>query len=79
MNVSEFNYDEKLKGMFITQLDLIKNNRKIPILAICFGFHLVAYAFGVQVSRMSIPGLEGRIISILIQKTDELITQKKFL
>lgn len=76
LNVSEFNYDEKLKGKFNTQLDLIKKNFQIPILAICFGFHLVAYAYGAQVSRMRIPGLGGRIIFILIKKTDKIITQK---
>jgi GMP synthase-like glutamine amidotransferase len=76
LNVSEFYLDEKLRGRFNSQLDLIKNNYQIPILAICFGFHLVAYAYGVQVSRMRIPGLRGRIIFILIKKTDELISHK---
>jgi len=76
LNVSEFNNDEKLKAKFNSQLDLIRNNYKVPILAICFGFHLVAYAYGAQVSRMKIKGLGGRIISILIKKTDELITQR---
>jgi len=76
LNVSEFYFNEKLKRKFRTQLDLINNNYQIPILAICFGFHLVAYAHGAQVSRMRIPGLGGRIIFILIKKTDELITQK---
>jgi anthranilate/para-aminobenzoate synthase component II len=37
---------------------------------------LVAYAHDAQISRMGIQGLGGRIIFILIKKTDELITQK---
>ena len=78
LNVSEFYHNEKLKGKFETQLDLIKKNCQIPILAICFGFHLVAYAYGARVSRMRIPGLGGRIIFILSKKTDEIITQKNF-
>ncbi|MFX1344752.1 MAG: hypothetical protein ACFFAI_06570 [Promethearchaeota archaeon] len=76
LNVSSFYYDERLKRKFNSQLTLILNKNQIPILALCFGFHLVAYAFGAQVCRMRILGLEGRIIFILIDKTDELITQK---
>jgi GMP synthase-like glutamine amidotransferase len=76
LNVSSFYYDERLKRRFNSLLDLIQNIEKIPILALCFGFHLVAYAFGAQVCRMRILGLGGRIIFILIKKTDELITQK---
>ncbi|MFW9874409.1 MAG: hypothetical protein ACFFG0_14990 [Candidatus Thorarchaeota archaeon] len=76
LNVSSFYYDERLKRKFNSQLELIQNKYQIPILALCFGFHLVAYAFGAQVCRMRILSLGGRIIFILIKETDELITQK---
>jgi GMP synthase-like glutamine amidotransferase len=76
LNVSSFYYDERLKRKFNPQLALINNNHQIPILALCFGFHLVAYAYGAQVSRMGILGLGGRITFIIIKKTDELITQR---
>ncbi|MFX1377107.1 MAG: type 1 glutamine amidotransferase [Promethearchaeota archaeon] len=76
LNVSSFYYDEKIKKKFNDQLELIRNNNQIPIFALCFGFHLIAYAFGAQISRMRILGLGGRIIFILVKKTDELITQK---
>lgn len=76
LNVSSFYYDERLRKKFKPQLELIQGNNKTPILALCFGFHLVAYAFGTQISRMRLLGLDGRIIFILLEETDELITQK---
>jgi GMP synthase-like glutamine amidotransferase len=76
LNVSSFYYEERLKKKFRSQLEIIKNTDKIPILALCFGFHLVAYAFGAQISRMRLFGLGGRIIFILLKETDELISQK---
>ncbi|MFX1329652.1 MAG: hypothetical protein ACFE91_16105, partial [Promethearchaeota archaeon] len=76
LNVSSFYYDEKLKKKFKAQLEAIQETDQIPILALCFGFHLVAYTFGAQISRMGLFGLGGRIIFILLKETDELITQK---
>lgn len=76
LNVSSFYYDEKLKRRFIPELKLIQQTDQIPILALCFGFHVVAYAFGAQISRMRLLGLGGRINFIILNKTDELITQK---
>ncbi|MFX0104325.1 MAG: hypothetical protein ACFE75_02400 [Candidatus Hodarchaeota archaeon] len=76
LNVSSFYYDERTKKKFKYQLELIKNPNQIPILALCFGFHLVAYAYGAQISRMRLFGLGGRIIFILLKETDELITKK---
>jgi len=75
-NVSSFYYDEQLYKKFVPQLELIRNTEEIPILAICFGLHLVAYAFGAQVGRMGLKGLGGRIIFILIDRTDELLGYK---
>ncbi|MFX1277637.1 MAG: hypothetical protein ACFFAT_21670 [Promethearchaeota archaeon] len=76
LNVSSFYYDVRLRKKFKPQLELIRDNIQTPILALCFGFHLVAYAFGAQISRMRILGLGGRIIFILLKETDELLTQK---
>ena len=76
LNVSSFYYDDKLKKKFKPQIELIKESNQLPILALCFGFHLVAYAFGAQINRMRLLGLGGRIIFILLKETDELITQK---
>lgn len=75
-NVSSFYYNERLNKLFKPQLELIQQNNHTPILALCFGLHLVAYAYGAQISRMGIKGLSSRIIFILIKETDELITEK---
>lgn len=76
LNVSSFYYNERIKKKFNSLLELIQQNNPIPILALCFGFHLVAYAYGAQISRMRLLGLGGKIIFILLEKTDELITEK---
>ncbi|MFX1380093.1 MAG: hypothetical protein ACFFA4_13480 [Promethearchaeota archaeon] len=76
LNVSSFYYNERLKKKFEPQFALITETNKTPILALCFGFHLAAYAYGAQISRMGLYGLGGRIIFILLKETDELITQK---
>ncbi|MHA1914705.1 MAG: glutamine amidotransferase-related protein [Promethearchaeota archaeon] len=76
LNVSSFYYDEPLYKKFKPQLELIQNTNQLPILAICFGLHLVAYAYGAQIGRMGIPDLKGRIIFILIDKTDKLVCHK---
>jgi len=78
LNVSSFYYNERLNNKFNPQLELIRQTNQIPILALCFGLHLVAYAYGAQISRMGLQGLGGRIIFILIKKIDELINQKNF-
>lgn len=76
LNVSSFYYDERLKRKFKPQLELLRNTNQTPILALCFGFHLTAYAYGAQICRMRLLGLGGRIIFIILNETDELITQK---
>lgn len=76
LNVSSFYYTERVKKKFKPQLELIQQKIQTPILALCFGFHLVAYAYGAQICRMRILGLGGRIIFVLIKEKDELITQK---
>jgi len=76
LNVSSFYYDDRLIKKFKPQLELIQQADQIPILALCFGFHLVAYAFEAQISRMRIFGLDGRIIFIILKETDEIVTNK---
>lgn len=77
LNVSDFYYNDKLIKYFDQEIKLIRTIDHIPILGMCFGFHIIAYAFDGQVCRMRIPGLlGGRIIFILIKKTDDLITKK---
>ncbi|MFX1572930.1 MAG: hypothetical protein ACFFB0_09280 [Promethearchaeota archaeon] len=77
LNVSDFYYNDKLIKYFDQEIELIRSFNNIPILGICFGFHIIAYAFDGQVCRMRIPGLlGGRIIFILMKKTDDLITKK---
>jgi GMP synthase-like glutamine amidotransferase len=74
LNVSSFYYNYKLKKRFEEELKLIRSIEQTPILAICFGIHLVAYSYGAQVCRMRITGLDGDIIFIVLKEIDPLIT-----
>ena len=75
-NVSDFYYSKKLKSKFKYELDLIRNCKEVPILGVCFGLHLIANVFNGQVLRMRFPGLGEKIIFILLEKPDDLITNK---
>ncbi len=77
INVSEFYDNKTLRNKFKLVLKLIKKAKNIPILAICFGFHLTGFAFNGKVYRMSNPHDGGRIIPLLLNKTDKLIGHKK--
>lgn len=77
LNVSDFYYNDKLTRYFDQEIELIRSIDHIPILGICFGFHIISYTFEGQVCRMRIPGLlGGRILFILLKKTDNLITKR---
>ncbi|MFX1409464.1 MAG: hypothetical protein ACFFA6_03870 [Promethearchaeota archaeon] len=77
LNVSDFYYNDKLIKYFDQEIELIRSIKHIPILGICFGLHIIAYTFNGQVCRMRIPGLlSGRILFILLNKIDDLITKK---
>ena len=76
LNVSSFYYDNKLKKQFQNVLKLFRTTEHKPMLAICFGIHLVAYAYGAQVCRMRFPELDDDIIFIVLKETDLLITHK---
>ena len=73
INVSEFYGNKVLRKRFKSVLKIIKKAKNIPILAICYGFHLTGFAFNGKVYRMNIPHDGGRIIPLVLNKTDELI------
>ncbi|MCK4285687.1 MAG: gamma-glutamyl-gamma-aminobutyrate hydrolase family protein [Candidatus Lokiarchaeota archaeon] len=73
INVSEFYGNKVLRKKFKSVLKIIKKAKNIPILAICYGFHLTGFAFNGKVYRMNIPHDGGRIIPLVLNKTDELI------
>ena len=73
INVSEFYGNKVLRKKFKSVLKIIKKAKNIPILAICYGFHLTGFAFNGKVYRMNIPHDGGRIIPLVLNKTDKLI------
>jgi len=73
INVSEFYGNKVLRKRFKSVLKIIKKAKNIPILAICYGFHLTGFAFNGKVYRMNIPHDGGRIIPLVLNKTDKLI------
>jgi len=77
LNVSEFYNDKGLEKKFRSELKLIQKANQKPILAICYGLHLTAFAFKGNVQRMNISSRGNRIISISLKKTDELIPYSK--
>jgi len=77
INVSEFYSNKALRKKFKSVLKLIKKAKNIPILAICYGFHLTGFAFNGKVYRMNIPHDGGRIIPLVLNKTDNLIPYKE--
>lgn len=76
LNVSSFYYNYRLKSRFEDILKLIRNTDQTPMLAICYGIHLVGYAYGAQICRMRIPGLGGDVIFIVLNEADLLITHQ---
>jgi len=77
LNVSEFYNDKDLEKKFKSELKLIQKAKQKPILAICYGLHLTAFAFKGKIQRMKISSRDSRIISISLKKTDELIPYSK--
>jgi GMP synthase-like glutamine amidotransferase len=76
LNVSDFYNDNSLRADFEPQLEFIRKTRNIPILAICFGFHLSAFAFGIKVERMPFPHIHNSV-KIKVKRSDELIPRRK--
>ncbi|MHA1803686.1 MAG: type 1 glutamine amidotransferase [Promethearchaeota archaeon] len=74
-NVSEFYFNPRLKKRFKPEIDLILNQEEIPILGVCFGHQLIAYAYGIQICRMG-RGRGDCIIFIRLNRVDEIINKK---
>lgn len=72
-NVSEFYSNKKLRKDYKRVVKLIQYKNQKPILAICYGHQLTAYAFDGKVQRMSGPNRGSRIIPLSLEKVDELI------
>jgi len=79
INVSEFYGNKVLRKKFKSVLKIIKKAKNIPILAICYGFHLTGFAFSGKVYRMNIPHDGGRIISLMVDNIDRLILHNEIL
>jgi len=79
LNVSEFYNNKLLRNQFKSILQLIEKARDIPILAICYGLHLTGFAFKGKINRLSIPHIGGRIISLSLKNSDELIPYKQIM
>lgn len=75
LNVSDFYHDQKLRNYFEPQLELLRKTTNTPILAICYGFHLSAFAFGITVERMPFSHIHESV-SISVDDYDELIPKK---
>ncbi|KKL69635.1 hypothetical protein LCGC14_2112940 [marine sediment metagenome] len=72
-NVSEFSSNNNLKKEYQEVVKLIQMENQQPILAICYGHQLTAYAFGGKVQRMSGNYNGSKIISVSLDKMDEII------
>jgi len=79
INVSEFYDNRVLLKKFKSVFKLIKKAKNIPILAICYGLHLTGFVFNGKVYRMNIPYDGGRIIPLVLKKTDSLIPHNEIM
>ncbi|MBD3188569.1 hypothetical protein GF325_17190 [Candidatus Bathyarchaeota archaeon] len=77
LNVSDFYHDRRLRKKFDPLIRFLGNDaHEIPVLGICFGFHLVAFAHGAHVCRMTMRQRVSEIIFIALERQDSLITEK---
>jgi GMP synthase-like glutamine amidotransferase len=72
-NVSSFYGNKDMERLFEKELALIRDKYKKPILAICFGHQLAAYAFDSKVKRMRYRVVNNDVASLDIKLPDELI------
>ncbi len=78
-NVSEFSSNNNLKKEYQEVIKLIQMENQQPLLAICYGHQLTAYAFGGKVQRMSGNYNGSKIISVSLDKIDEIIPYNEIL
>jgi len=78
-NVSEFSSNKVLENEYQEVVKLIQMKNQKPILAICYGHQLTAYAFGGKVQRMRGTYNGSRITSISLDKVDEIIPYTEIL
>ena len=78
-NVSEFSSNNNLKKEYQEVVKLIQMKNQQPILSICYGHQLTAYAFGGKVQRMSGTYKGSRNISVSLGKKDEIIPYTEIL
>jgi len=76
LNVSEFSFNVALRNQFQEEINLITSLKNTPLLGICFGHHLISYAFNIKVERMSNLSNNFGIIQISLKMKDELINFK---
>ncbi|MHA1699580.1 MAG: glutamine amidotransferase-related protein [Promethearchaeota archaeon] len=77
LNVSDFYYNSTLRESFEPLLSFLKENSSVPVLGICFGLHLIAYAYGAMICRMPANIKTDNIILIEVDGSDDLITKQK--
>jgi len=73
LNVSDFSHNEELRKRFKKEINLIRNGYNKPILAICFGHQLAAYAFNGEVKRMAIRPVSNNVVKLDIKEPDYVI------
>ena len=78
-NVSEFSSNKILEEEYQEVVKLIQMKNQKPILAICYGHQLTAYAFGGKVQRMRGTYNGSRITSVSLDKVDEIIPYNEIL
>ena len=78
-NVSEFSSNNNLEEEYQEVVKLIQMKNQQPILAVCYGHQLTTYAFGGKVQRMSGTYKGSRIISVSLDKIDEIIPYTEIL
>ncbi len=74
-NVSEFPHNPAVEQLFEAELKYIQNHPQQPILGICYGFHLIGFAFQGTIQRMDIESPGNEIIKISPVKSDQLISK----
>lgn len=79
INVSDFARNDELRKGFKDEIDLIRNGYDKPILAICFGHQLAAYAFNGEVKKMAYRPVSNNVVRLDIKKSDSIIPYNEVL